>query len=472
MEPPPTSPRRRLRRDRPWSWSRCRRNNTSWLFVLAALAVASSSCWMDQQLVVLASDNNSSTEDDNETLEPKRKPYRQTYGGRIKLVPTRKLIRITTVEEENTTPWRKDKRRGRGDKGDADAKSLPRLSPAVPPTLWTRLSPFLKRGFLLAFLTAVAIVDRRPPPSTALAASAGTAMSRSKVVASWTERLVPYRLDWNKFWSLPGEILPSLSAALMIAWLPNLVMQKAWWELGFLVLSLSSQESLRNYLFTEVLPSLGGTVRKLFWSEFWKQAWDYLLEPFPQNMLVPTKPSSSSEINEGRSQWQVEISQFWSDRVVSRIDKWTASSVKALLQKNVQASVNGLAEDSWKAVAYSWYPDGENRDLKRPKLPSPSNEDTARMIELECEGEDKENCLDDTKTSTTISMSDSGDDDNSDNKVEEESSVASSDSGDDTESRVSDGSSEDSSRSSTGEEREVSSSEESEIEEPQAVLSN
>ena len=168
----------------------------------------------------------------------------------------------------------------------------------------------------------------------------------------------------------------------------------------------------------------------------------------------------------------MEISQFWSDRVVSRIDKWTASSVKALLQKNVQASVNGLAEDSWKAVAYSWYPDGENRDLKRHKLPSPSNEDTARMIELECEGEDKENCLDDTETSTTISMSDSGDDDNSDSEVEEESSVASSDSGDDTESRVSDCSSEDSSRSSTGEEREVSSSEESIIEEPQAVLSN
>jgi hypothetical protein len=345
---------------------------------------------------------------ENDEPQFDRKPHRPTYGGRIKLIPNRKVIRVTSMEQSSMTPWTKN-----GD-GDRSVGSPPTLSSTTKnnsiitsnnkssPTLWTRIAPFLKRGLLLAALTAVAIVDQGPS-STAVVASAAalsTTGKSSSVVSSWTNLLVPrmsLRLDWSKLWNLPGQILPSLSAALMIAWVPNLIFQKAWFELGFLALSMTSQANLRNYFITEILPSLGGTSRKLFWSEFWKQAWDFLLQPFPHNIFVPPKPSSSQSDDGVWSKWQLEASQFWSDRVVSRIDKWTASSVKALLQKNVQASVDGLAENSLKAFSDAWFPEGKNRELpKQFKLPSPmsSNEDTARMIEIECEHDD--GCEDET----------------------------------------------------------------------------
>lgn len=349
-------------------------------------------------------DNSGASENDEPQID--RKPHRPTYGGRIKLIPNRKVIRVTSVEESNTTPWKKNGDGGRGVESPPTLSSTTKSNDIITnnkssPTLWTRLAPFLKRGLLLAALTAVAIVDQSPlPSSTAVIASAAAVSTTSKissVISSSTILMVPrmnLRLDWNKLWGLPGEILPSLSAALMIAWVPNLILQKAWFELGFLALSLTSHANLRNYLVTEILPSLGGTARKLFWSEFWKQAWDFLLQPFPHNIFVPTKPSSSQSENGVWSKWQLEASRFWSDRVVSRIDKWTASSVKALLQKNVQASVNDLAEDYLKAFSDSWYPEGENCEHKRFKLPSPvsMNEDTARMIELECD----DDCEDET----------------------------------------------------------------------------
>jgi len=429
--------------------------------------------------LVLANDTESVyTSNDRTSVEnndTELKPYRPKYGGRIKLIPNRKIIRITTVDELTTTPWKKNKDRGSGE--ETENRSSGSESPGstvkeTTPTLWTMIEPYVKRGLLLAALTAVAILDRSPPPSsTTLVSSAGTTVSTSRVVSSWTNRMNPLanlRLDWTKLYSLPGEILPTLSAALMIAWVPSLVFQKAWWELGFLVVSLTSQSTLRTYMLTEVLPSLGGTIRKLFWSEFWKQAWDFLLEPFPSNIFLPPKPSSSaiSASNNNTdmfSKWQSEVSQFWSDRVISRIDKWTASSVKALLQKNVQASVNSIAEDSWNAVAYSWYPDGNSRNLQRAKLPPPSNEDTRRMVELECE--DKDDCEDgkqDEGLTSTVN-----------DKIEE----TLSDSitlADDSESTINDEEEEssDSSSSSVLEDRNGSAGDDpdEELEEPEAIL--
>jgi hypothetical protein len=233
-------------------------------------------------------------------------------------------------------------------------------------------------------------------------------------------------------------------------------MQQAWFELGFLVLSLTSEGNLRNYLWNEVLPAMGGTVRKLFWSEFWKQAWDYLLEPFTGNILVPPMV----EENQSWTQWQSDIAKFWSKRVVSRIDKWTASSIKALLQKNVQSSVNGVAEDTWKAVAFAWYPD--DKSLSRAKLPA-SNEDTARMIEIEmnCEDENSDaDCEDDDAKAVSGTV---------DDKAEETTAVASSSDG----SAEGDASNEDSSDSSSslGSSEDVSNCDEPRIEEePRPVL--
>ena len=380
-------------------------------------------------MLVLASDTktiSSSTNDiDSDSLEvndkfrSNNKPYRSTYGGRIKIVPDRKFIRVvqttTSIDDGTTTPWKKNEENTPTIEGGRNDIPKPLATQTSFISFLNRLSPFVKRGILLAGLTAIAVIEKNPTPmNQALALSSGRS-----AYSSWLPNL---RLDWNKFWGFPAEILPSLTAALMIAWIPNLFLQKAYFELAFLFVSLTTQSTLRSYMVTEVFPAIGGTVRKLFWSEFWKQAWDYLLEPFPHNVLLPPKPKATSlppsdTENEAWSKWQAGVSKFWSDRVVSRIDKWTASSAKALLQKNVQASVNGLAEDSFKAVAYGWYP--EITDQKRPVISLPSNEDTARMIELECEDGDKE-CEDESTTPEPL-LNDSKDQDRDESSDKDES---------------------------------------------------
>mmetsp|Transcript_1410 Transcript_1410/g.3515 ORF Transcript_1410/g.3515 Transcript_1410/m.3515 type:complete len:349 (-) Transcript_1410:46-1092(-) len=304
------------------------------------------------------------------------------------------MLVVTTPEEWERYQRAKsdDETATRPDGGDASRD----VDHPAPPDPFSTLVPLLKRGLLLAALTAVAIADRTPPVGAAAALTSGSgsiAVSSSSWSGGrwWFFPFAGVRFDWTKLRSLPGEVLPSLTAALMIAWVPSLVLQRAWFELGFLALSLTSESNLRSYLRTEVLPAMGSTVRKLFWSEFWKRAWDYLLEPFSHNILVPpTYPSSPVGDHPSWTGLRSEVAEFWSGRVVSRIDKWTASSIKALLQKNVQSAVNGMAEDSWKAVAYAWYPDGRTTGAsfeRRAELPG-STEDAARMIEIEASCED------------------------------------------------------------------------------------
>jgi len=186
-----------------------------------------------------------------------------------------------------------------------------------------------------------------------------------------------------KLYSLPNEILPSLSSALLLAWIPTLILQNAWWEIGILVFSFGTQSTLRHYLIEEILPEMSGTIRKLVWSEFWKRVWDYLLQPFPYNILVPhpTRMGSfpNDELanqNELQNPFQKIVSYLsrfcWpTKRIVSRIDKWTASSMKSLFQKKVQSSVAGLSEHlSWNSIFSA-------------SASSMSHEDLTRMIENE-----------------------------------------------------------------------------------------
>ena len=393
-------------------------------------------------------------------------------GGRIKLKPTRKFVHPATTTAAEV--WRASPATpidsNNEDPGDAERSvetksppgSIPEQSgdkhrykyiPSSFSLLRTKALPLLQRGLFLFGLASLALLEKNNPSPMAAAARAvvadvprfGFSKMLQTTAASTFSFLLPFfnafkfRLDWTKIRSLSNEILPSLSSALLLAWVPSLFLQKAWWELGFLALSLTAQ---RDYVRTMVLPAVGGTLRKLLWSEFWKRSWDFLLEPFPHNMLVPPTlyPSSTSTpdgVDRGEEQQQhawsellhQRFSQFWNKRVVSRIDKYTASAMKALLQKNVQASVNGLTEDSWKALVsavassksfelYAFYGkddvididiDADDVDgdlvLRELELPASSagtaatedaaaaaalNEDVARIVEIETNACDRE----------------------------------------------------------------------------------
>jgi len=401
-------------------------------------------------------------------------------GGRIKLKPVRKFVQPTTTaaEEWRTSPATPID--GNGDEiRSVVTKSRPGYSPSSFSLLRTKALPFFQRGLFLIGLASLALLEKNNPSPMAAARAIvdvprfGFPTFIQTATASTFSFLLPFfntinfRLEWTKIRSLSNEILPSLSSALLLAWVPSLFLQKAWWELGFLALTLASQ---RDYVATQVLPVMGGTLRKLLWSEFWKRAWDFLLEPFPHNVLMPPTlyPSLSSSSSDGvgreaqqqQHTWELlhqRFSQFWNKRVVSRIDKYTASAMKALLQKNVQASVNGLTEDSWKALVsavassksfelYAFYGKDDDVDidavdvdgdlvLRELELPTSSsatgttedaaaalNEDVARMVEIETNACDQEP----TQQSTTSILqeeqdtvgSDDSDNDNDSDKID------------------------------------------------------
>lgn len=325
------------------------------------LAVVLLSSWTDHNacgpFVVLADQTTytKSSESFQDTDGNPRKPYRSnanasTKRGKLKLVPIRRHVIATPQRSTSNTL------------DEATTLQAATTTTTGRPSL-EGLVPFFQRGALLAVLGSLALLETNPGGVFSLASP---------------------RLDYTKIWKLPSEILPSLSSALLIAWVPSLVLQGAWWEIGFLCVSLTSQAHLRNYLLEKVLPAMGGTFRKLVWSEFWKKAWDFLLEPFSHNILIPPG------IEGGGHGWTESISQFWSKRVVSRIDKWTVSSLKALFQKNVQNSVDGLAEDSLQALfskveVYAWYGNNDIRALSNEQTTTAQTE-TIQM-ELECDEE-------------------------------------------------------------------------------------
>lgn len=318
------------------------------------LAVVLLSSWTDHNacgpFVVLADEtaHTKPSESLRDTDASPRKPYRSntnasTKRGKLKLVPIRRRL-IANPQRTSSNV--------QATKATPSTTGRPSLEGLVP---------FFQRGALLAFLGSLALLESNPGGVFSLASP---------------------RLDYTKTWKLPSEILPSISSALLIAWVPSMLLQGAWWEIGFLCVSLTSQAHLRNYLTEKVLPAMGGTLRKLVWSEFWKTTWDFLLEPFTHNLMIPPGTEIAGH------GWIESISRFWSKRVVSRIDKWMVSSLKALFQKNVQNSVDGLAEDSLQALfskveVYAWYGNNDVRALSDER----SDQTKTIQMELECDEE-------------------------------------------------------------------------------------
>ncbi|OEU09809.1 hypothetical protein FRACYDRAFT_248067 [Fragilariopsis cylindrus CCMP1102] len=416
------------------------------LFVLAFTSWIDDTCilFLDAQASsdVLVSSNDGidsfSSFDDNDNSSNNNNS-RSSGDGRLKERLSRKVFHVTTAAELNTSPWTKKKKKKK--KNDAnnsivaknvnnDDNNKERIVPisqeedssSLLSTTIQKLLPFLQRGLLLFALSSLAVLERNPSSvsgsilmsssssSSTTTATAAAAVSQSNFSFSFLppfaatimtkfrnnikNLVVPHRLNWMKLYTLPTELLPSLSSALLIAWVPTLCFQGAWWELSFLLLSFTSSHELRQYLITQIIPTMSSTIQKLLWSEFWKHIWEYMLRPFPYNMLVPTTTSfrqqkypqqsnnndnNSSNNNDDNellfrtSSFQnirLYLSDVWTKKVNKRIDTWTISSMKAVLQKNVQSSVTSIVEDSFTFT---------------------TNDDITRMIEMEEEEEEDSN---------------------------------------------------------------------------------
>lgn len=298
--------------------------------------------------------------------------------------------------EGTTTPWIRNgagdaTARGPDDDDDAAAAG------ALLPQPWHRGTPAL----LLAFFTAASAVAAAGFPAPW---GGGGGISFSGVFATdllgflvkrgpdWGGNLLRAAADVFAV-VLPRDFGPSLVAALLVAWVPTLLAEGAWWELSFLLAAMTvGPTGTRTYVGGAVLPALGRTVRKLALAEAWRHAWDVLLRPFPRrNLLVPSLPrdddydydgidgssnggdtdrrtagsSSSSSLTvqrppvgrpwegEGDS-WMGALSRwnrYWYRRVLARMDRLTSSLLRGVVERQVVHSLTrllpGADSSSW-----------------------------------------------------------------------------------------------------------------------------
>ncbi|KAG7371230.1 hypothetical protein IV203_019800 [Nitzschia inconspicua] len=208
-------------------------------------------------------------------------------------------------------------------------------------------------------------------------APTSSAASQSSLLTSFADHgssiwnclknIVPFRLSiqWSKLHRQLNfnSLTTSLLSSMLIVWLPTLAAQGAWLELLLMGMSLASNSKLRFYTQYELWPAAWSTLKKILLGEVWKHVWEFVLHPFPANVLVPTRKewSSSSKggnddnalpIDEGavRSNFMKSLSSSMANlwhRMHVRIDKMTSSLLKKTVEKTVETSVGQLFPDPW-----------------------------------------------------------------------------------------------------------------------------
>jgi hypothetical protein len=119
--------------------------------------------------------------------------------------------------------------------------------------------------------------------------------------------------------------------------------------------SLTSNECLRWYSRCELWPSIRAIVQNLLWGELWRHVWEFVLHPFPTNVLIPTRNCQTSQVDPFTEELDTNndnfnslpsgeeyISSYASDlwyRVHNRIDKMTSSLLKKSVEKTVRSSL-------------------------------------------------------------------------------------------------------------------------------------
>jgi hypothetical protein len=57
--------------------------------------------------------------------------------------------------------------------------------------------------------------------------------------------------------------------------------------------TLLYQPAVREYISTTLIPTLGKTMQTLIWKEVWKHIWEFVLDPFPRNLLMPSSTTTT-----------------------------------------------------------------------------------------------------------------------------------------------------------------------------------
>jgi hypothetical protein len=221
------------------------------------------------------------------------------------------------------------------------------------------------RGLMLLGLAFLAVLK----PSGNVPQLSISAVSGKTPLLSLPSR---YSFHWSKLaeslsplQSDGKSLATSLLSSMIIVWVPTLVVHGAWTELTLLGLSFVSNEYARGYFCGELWPAMLKTAQKLLWGEIWKHTWDFVLYPFPSNLLVPNRFSKkttketqqqSDSSNDDKStpiNFAETITGYASDflhRLHVRVDKMTSMLLRKSIEGTVQSSLSEIMKDSWEAV--------------------------------------------------------------------------------------------------------------------------
>ena len=170
--------------------------------------------------------------------------------------------------------------------------------------------------------------------------------------------------EWKTLWIKTNDVLPSLTSALLIVWVPQLISSRAWWDLGTilgmpLLLSITSPApsssiySLSVWIQQKLFPSMIKMIHKVIWTEVWKLTWDYVFRPLPTH---PEKEEGeSSHVNAshnnndfGSLPTTAEIHQLSSSSslFVSWVEDWNNRAVNAgtYLWDRIHSKMNRMAK--------------------------------------------------------------------------------------------------------------------------------
>lgn len=244
------------------------------------------------------------------------------------------------------------------------------------------LSQLRPRGLLLFGLVVLSVARSGVVPLSAMSSRGGHMLASSAVQGSsgfqsTLRSFLPtqFSIQWSKlipqrheFFSV-HKLTTSLLSSMLIVWIPTLAMQGAWLELLLMGVSLTSNRTLRWYTQYELLPTTWSIIQKMLVGEVWKHVWEFLLDPFPSNFLVPNKSKKETAFaanhhvpGDGRvkdgedantktsKSWTGMVSLYASEmwhRMHVRVDKMTVSLLKKSVEKSVESSMAQLLPNTW-----------------------------------------------------------------------------------------------------------------------------
>jgi hypothetical protein len=231
--------------------------------------------------------------------------------------------------------------------------------------------------------------EMKPRRASAKAATATTSLLGritnigdvvSLLGSSLSQFILSLSFEWQALFLKVNDVLPSLTGALLIVWVPQLISSRAWWDLGTLFgmpmllsmpLSLTPSSgatglaALTFWVRQKLLPSMTKMIHKVIWAEAWKLVWEYVFRPIPpptcrendgntvadddidynderRNLEATVTDSTSESWMKDWYQAAISTSSYLWNRIESKMKKMTSSLLQKPFEQQMKLSIIGV----------------------------------------------------------------------------------------------------------------------------------